>query len=227
MANELYETQSLKLLENSQTELGNALKWLEGRNSEGIESYCFYTAAHINLVAEGYIYLRMGHRNEASKHLIRTAIEAFFRLQAVRSKPELLFRIAYTESEEDKKWARTLRSENAPIVLQEIDKNWDTFVQIYKEKYPQHSVIENGLPLRDAAKCAGMEFYYDSHYRLYCRFTHAAFRATTGSLRVFEPQDNVTMVIFTLSALEALISLGTPSPNIESLKEQLSALNQD
>ena len=92
----------MKLLSDMQAELRDALNELGGRHGDGLlEHYPFYTAAHINRAVEGYVYLRESGRLEASKHLIRTAIEAFIRLQCVRTKPELLFPIAFTEFEED------------------------------------------------------------------------------------------------------------------------------
>jgi hypothetical protein len=54
------------------------------------------------------------------------------------------------------------------------------------DEIPEHPLTEEELSLRRAAECAGIEGYYDSHYRLYCRFTHAAFRASTGDLSEFD-----------------------------------------
>src|SRR5438045_5835162 len=101
------ETRSLELLSDLQGELREALNGLGGKQRDGLyDGYLGYTAGHINRAIEGYIYLRTSQRIDASKHLIRTAIEAVIRLQAVRKKPELLFRIAFSEFNEDKKWVR-------------------------------------------------------------------------------------------------------------------------
>src|SRR6266496_1889736 len=105
ITDDVLEVQSLDLLSDTQTELHHALSAFGGRQCKGLlQDYRFYTASHINLAAEGYIYLRKSKRIDASKHLIRTAIEAVIRLRAVQKKPELLFRIAFTEFEEDKRW---------------------------------------------------------------------------------------------------------------------------
>jgi hypothetical protein len=83
-------------------------------------------------------------------------------------------------------------------------------------------LTQKRLSLRDAAESAGIEGYYDTHYRQYCRFTHAAFRASTGYLSEFEPEDNRTMTLCALTAVEALVALGAPAPNLASLKQRLS-----
>lgn len=62
------------------------------------------SAGHINRAAEGFIFLRRANRVDASKFLIRPAIEAMIRLEAVKRHPELLFRIAYTERNKDHTW---------------------------------------------------------------------------------------------------------------------------
>jgi len=115
MNTETSELASLKLLSDMQAELRDALDELGGRQGDGLlEHYAFYTAAHINRAAEGYVYLRESRRVEASKHLIRTAIEAFIRLQCIRKHPELLFRIAFSEFNEDKKWAGQRKAKILP-----------------------------------------------------------------------------------------------------------------
>jgi uncharacterized protein DUF5677 len=195
---------------------------LGGRQGDGrLEHYAFYTAAHINRAAEGYVYLRESRRVEASKHLIRTAIEAFIRLQCIRKHPELLFRIAFTEFNEDKRWARSAQGEDLANAMQAIEVNWVAFVEAYRTKYPEYSLTEEELSLRRAAEYAGMEGYYDSHYRLYCRFTHAALRASIGDLSAFNAEDNRTMTVCALAAVEALVKLGASAPNLAFLKQRL------
>lgn len=226
MTDEISKEESLRLLSDIQKDLRDALNALGGKHGEGLlEHYFVHNAAHINYVVEGYIYLRESRRIEASKCLIRTAIEAFIRLEAIRKKPELLFKIAFTEFEEDKKWAHTLRSQDSAATKTAIESQWTDFAQGYRTKYPEHTLTEEKLSLKDAAKCAEIESYYDSYYRLYCRFTHAAFRATTGGLGDFESEDNPTMTRCAFAALEALVSIGASAPNLAALKERLTRIN--
>jgi hypothetical protein len=221
------ETRWLQLLVDMQAELRDGLNGLGGKQREGLhDGYLGYTAAHINRAAEGYIYLRQSGRVEASKLLVRTGIEAVIRLQAVRKKPELLFGIAFTEFNEDRKWVRLTGGCDVSEALSAIDIHWNEFKQAYHAKYPEHALTEEDLSLRGAAKCAGIERYYDSHYRLYCRYTHAAFRATTGNLNEFDREDTRTMTLCAFSALNALSSIGAPTPRLESLTDQLSSLQK-
>ncbi len=222
MNRETSELAALKLLSDMQAELRDALHGLGGMHADGLlEHYPFYTAAHINRAVEAYVYLRESGRVEASKHLIRTAIEAMIRLQCIRRQPELLFRIAFTECNEDKKWVRSVKGADVANAILAIDAEWTAFVQAYQTKYPEHPLTQEELSLRRAAECAGIEGYYDTHYRLYCRFTHAAFRATIGGLSEFEPEDNRTMTLCALAAVEA-VALGASAPNLTSLKQRLS-----
>jgi Family of unknown function (DUF5677) len=223
MNSEPSELASLRLLSDMQAELRDALNALRGMHSDGLlQHYPFYTAAHINRAVEGYVYLRESGRVEASKQLIRTAIEAMILLQCIRKQPDLLFRIAFTEFHEDKKWVRSLQRPDVADAIQAIDAQWKDFVGAYQMKYPEHPLIEEELSLRRAAEYTGIERYYESHYRLYCRFTHGAFRSSTSYLSEFEPEDNRTMTLCALAAVETLVALGAPAPDLESLKQRLS-----
>lgn len=217
------EFTSLKLLEDLQAELRHALDGIGGRESNGAQqNYIVRTSGYINRAIEGYIYLRQSGRFDASRLLIRTALEGMIRVQAVRNKPELIFRIGFTEFSEDKKWARALNRADVAIVLKAIDDQWHEFERAYHTEYPEHPLIEQTLSLWQAAESAGIEAYYESHYRLYCRFTHAALGASTGHLRDFECEDNHTMASCALAAVDALASFGAPAPNLPTLMEQLS-----
>ena len=92
------EEMALELADDLQNELANALNSLAGRQSRGVhDNYYVRIAAHVNAAAEGFVFLRREHRVNATKLLVRPVIEAVLRLEAVRRKPELLFRIAFTE----------------------------------------------------------------------------------------------------------------------------------
>lgn len=225
MHGDIPELESLKLLSEMQAELRDALDDLGDKRADGLfERYLFYMAAHINRAVEGYVYLRQSRRIEASKHLVRTAIEAMIRVQCVRRDPVLLFRIAFSEFDEDKKWARSAKGSDQANALRAIESEWETFVKCYKKKYPQHALTEEPLSLWEAAKQAGLQDYYDTHYRLYCRFTHAALRASIGDLNSFDPVDDRTMIVSALAAVEALASLGAAAPNLVGLRNRFSLM---
>jgi hypothetical protein len=221
-----FEAKSLQLLVDVQAELAAALKSIEGKPSEGLVSgYCYYASQHVSCAADGYIFLRKGGKVEASKHLVRTAIEAMMRIGAVATKPDLVFRIAYSEYLEEKKWAAPIPGPEGDAATKALADNWAGFVLAYKVKYSAHPLNENKLPLRDAAAIAGMGSFYDTHYRLYCKITHAAFRGMTGNLKAFEVEDNRTMTLCALVCVEALVGLGAQAPNLVSIRTRLSDID--
>ena len=79
-----------------QTELRSALNPLGGRQAEGLLAfYSGWAVSHINRSADGYSDFRKAHKIDASKHLVRSAIESVIRLRALHNTPELLSRIAF------------------------------------------------------------------------------------------------------------------------------------
>ena len=218
------ELTSLQLLRDMQAELRDALNVLGGRQADGLlQRYPFYSAAFINRAVEGYIYLRESGRFDASKLLVRPALEAFIRVQAIRKTPELMFRIVFTEFQEDKKCVRLSNRPDIINKLQIIERRWQKFRQAYQSQYPKHSLTEEKLDLWSAAKSVGLDGYYNSHYRFYCHFTHATFRASTGDLNDFEVEDNRTMTRCAFAAVDSLNFVGAPAPNLPELKRRLSS----
>jgi hypothetical protein len=216
------ETASLHLLRDLQAELSTALNGLGGQKADGlVEQYLFFSVVHIHRAVEGYIFLRESGRIEASKFLVRTALEAIIRVQAVRLKPELLFRIAFTDSEEHKTWMRRLSPPDTGETLQACEDKWKEFRQVYRSKYPDHPLTEEKLNLFDAADSAGLARYYNIYYRLYCRFTHAALSAITGDFNEFETEDNRTMSLCAFAAVAFLASIDAPAPNMLELERRL------
>ena len=169
-------------------------------------------------------FLRQGGRLDASKHLVRNAIEMLILLMAVQKKPELLFRIAFKEHEDKKTQVRCMKYGDVAAAESAINKQWSDFKSAYRTKYPEQALVENALGLRDIAHQADLQPYYDTHYRLYCRFTHAALEATTGSLKEFDGEDNRTMALCALAGIEALSSIGSSTPNLEPLRKRLADL---
>ncbi len=215
-----------QLVCDMQTELRDMLNALGGKQGDGlVEHYQFYTAGHINKALEGYVLLRLNGRVAASKHLIRPVLEGVIRVTAVRKSPDLMFRIAFSEFEETRKWVRPFNEGQGIDGLQEIDRQWSEFESAYVQKYPEHNCIKKKLTLRCAAENAGIDSYYDSHYRLFCLFTHGAFRATTGDLEDFEPEDNRTMALCAFAILDCLVSLGAAPTRMTSFKRRISQLN--
>ena len=221
---------AFELLCDLQNELTKALASLAGKQSRGFQdNFNVYSAGHINRAAEGFIFLTKASRIDASKFLIRPAIEAMFRLEAVRKQPDLLFRIAYTERIEDQKWIRraAVRAQVSYDTAAE-ERRWSKAKKDYARQCPGHRLEEKELRVRDAAKAIGktMEDYYDSHYLMYCKYTHAALRALGGSLNeLADFEDARTMALSVFSALDILATIGGAAPNLESLRERMDELD--
>lgn len=149
-----FEIRSLKLVCEIQEELAAALNSLGGKKHRGLEDqFPFYCASHINRAVEGYVLLRQQFRLDASRLLIRPAIEAAIKILAVRNQPDLLYRIAYSERLEDKKWiGAAARREGVDYVAQEED-GWKEFVKTYSDHFPEHKLMDERLPLRLRCCC--------------------------------------------------------------------------
>ena len=155
------EKLAMTLLSDLQRELRRGLNSL-GRSrklSKGLhDNYLFYSASHINRAVEGFLFLRKGSRIDAAKLAIRSAIEAMLRIRAVQKKPELLYRIAYTERLEIKRWVRpAARRQGKDYDEAANECQWTEFKGMYKEQFPNHRLEDKRLSLVDAAKLAGLE----------------------------------------------------------------------
>ena len=223
---ELIQTRSFAVLVKAQSELRDALNGLGGTTTTGLlDSYRGHIATQINRAAEGFVYLRTGGRVDAAKLLVRPTIEVAFRLQAIHKKPEVLFRIAFSEFEEDKKWlgrAITSAKHDPTAALAQLQKDWDDLKARYQKAHPCQTLKESKLSAYEAAQTAGIEAYYDNYYRFYSQFTHGAFRSSTGDLDDFEHHDARVMAFCTLIALNAVSLIGGPAPNLQSLWDQLT-----
>jgi hypothetical protein len=227
------EAKSLNLLCDMCNGLSRAVNSLGRKVAQGLlDNFNFYSATYVNHAVEGFIFLRQATppRIAASKLLIRPVIEIMFRLEAIQKEPELLYRIAYWESEEDWKWfapaaARSGKDYNYDRAAHE--QRWNDFKAKYAEQFPNHHLVDQTITTGQLAAAAGLASYYDTHYRMYCRYTHAAFRAIGGFLdELADPEDNRTMALCTLTAMRALAPLGAEMPNLNSLSERLRDLHE-
>jgi hypothetical protein len=230
--NEDLEAESLHVLCDMCNELSGAVNSLGGKSGDFFVHFKFRLAKYLNYAAEGFIFLRQGNppRIAPSKLLIRPAIEIMFRLAAVKKRPELLYRIAYSEREENWKWfsktaAKVGKTHGYDRATH--DKIWDDFKTKYAKHFPGHNTVDQSISTYDLAEATGLADYYDSHYRMYSRYTHAAFEAVEGLLDTLAtPEDNRTMALCCLNALETLNPLGANVPNLKSLADRLNSLDK-
>lgn len=224
--------QSFALLCEAQTELQTALASLGGKPSRGFQdNYYNLSAAHINRAAEAFVFLRRAGRTDASKLLIRPTIEAMIKLEAVKKEAPLLFRIAFSERLKDKTWyVRAAKRTNTPYDDLAEQKAWDEAKKSLTVQFHPAPLDERGIDLRALATKIDtvnsvMENYYDSHYLMYCSYTHAALSSLTGlHNELSDPEDSITMVLCVFCALDAIVPLGATAPHLDALRQRRAGL---
>ena len=178
----------------------------------------------INEVIKGYIVLRNSGQIPASKILIRTALETAFRLTAVQKKPELLFRVIYSEMIKDKK----LIAAASDIVQREatisLESQWDEYKRLYAIQHPSYPREEVTISIAEAAREAGLIDSYNTSYRLYCQFSHATFRVMEGSFSSFDLHDTPILCQCGFIAIRNLSLLGAPVPRFDEVMDRYGAL---
>jgi hypothetical protein len=219
------EQRSLTLRCNIQQELANAIDSLGDKQGRGaLDNYYFHSARHVNRAAEGFIFLRKSGWIDASKFLVRPLIETMFRVEAVQKKPELFYRIAYSETiVEDPKWigSAAIRA-GATFDEAAHSKRFEEFKAKLSEQLPTLTLEDKYISVREIAEVAELAGYYDSRYRTYCRYTHGALWAMGDFLTdLTDHEDNFAMGLCTWSAVNALTSIGAKSPNLQSLRQRL------
>src|SRR5437870_5415950 len=144
------ETVWLELVADMQVELASALKSLAGKQHQGLQDvFPTMSAGHINRALDGYVLLRKASRIDASKLLIRPALESAIKILAVKKQPDLLYRIAYSERLEDQKWIGAAARRQGKDYGPQDKKNWDELTEAYSGHFPTHKLIEQKLSLRD------------------------------------------------------------------------------
>ena len=81
--------------------------------------------------------------------------------------------------------------------------------------------MDDRLTIEHVADNAGMKPYYDSHYRIYSRYTHGALHGSTGNIdKATDRADNQIIAVCAFVALENLISLGAQSSERDRLEQR-------
>jgi hypothetical protein len=222
------EEESLKLVEDFVDELSNALNSLGGVKPVMIvDTYRFRSAKHLHRAVAGFAFLRRPRLVESSKFLVRPAIEMAFKLQAVRLHPEMFYRIAHEERRQDRHLLQ-----GQPEMQEASDKNWEKFKAAFAKDYPTAPIPNlclrcDRLSIARVADKAQMKPYYDSHYRIYSRYTHGALQASSGNIDdATNPADNHIIAVCALVALDNLMSFGAKAPNHDGLEQRLLAITR-
>src|SRR4029077_10528632 len=99
------EIVAMTLLSELSPAISVALDSLGGKMTNGVEDlYYLYASRHINIAVDAFMLLRREHRIDGARLLVRPALEAMLRLQAVRAKAHLLYRVLLAEAREADKW---------------------------------------------------------------------------------------------------------------------------
>ena len=223
------EVTSMQLVQDLQCALEKAINFLGGKQKRAIQdSYYFYAAVHMNRIVHGFLFLRQHGYADAAKFLVRPAIESMIRIQAARKQPDLIYRIIYTETLEDDKWtAPVAKRLGQPYTTRRDSQDWDEFKNLCISEFGRENVVDEELRLNTAAKIVGIESYYGTHYRMYCRYTHGGLQAMSGELdSLSDPEDSRTLVLCAFAALEAIASIGADCANLNSLRERMVNLSR-
>jgi len=206
--------------------LSRALDSLEGKQRNGLdEGYKVFCAVQINRSSAGFLCLKKNGLNYPARMLIRPAMEAMIKILAVKQEPSLLYRIARSEHEQDEKWARPF----APLGQNGHDatfnQKWEKFKSDYQKAFPTHSLTDSSIDLRSLAMKAKVDSYYDSHYRLYCQYTHAALRPLVDDLDNFSDEDERTIAATLFVAIEAVHECGGDCEGFDQLRTRFLSHN--
>jgi Family of unknown function (DUF5677) len=172
------EIEFLKLLKVLQPIFVKALNSLGGKKPPNAgSSYLGRIAKTVNRASDGYLLLREAGRMDASKLLIRPALEAVFCGTAALKDNEFPFRKAYSEWKEDKKlFAKDAEGK------QEADEYLRHLQAGFQKHYPAYPIKLQENKIEGIAKMAELSAVYESAYRVYCKYTHSAMRAVSGRL---------------------------------------------
>jgi hypothetical protein len=223
-----FETPSLKLLVEAHAELSNSLDSLGGKYGNGyVDNFKFWSSVYMGHVSQGFIYLRKANGPKESRFLVRPAIELMLKQKAIERRPDLIYRLGLTETRSDRTWLAALAKQVGAAF---DEAAFETQLQNFKDDcaklFPSGDLTDAKLTIEQLANVIdGGPAYYVSHYRTYCKFTHATLRAIIGGLdEVTTDEDNPTMIWCVLCAVETLASIGGLAPNLDRLRESRDAL---
>jgi hypothetical protein len=214
-----------QLVRAIQEALEHALESLTGKPHNGLlDQYNVRSAAFVSRAADSFVILQDFSRPDMAKLLMRPVIEVTFRLEAIRRNPALLYQIAYSEILEDHKWFRFIDEQSGRPYDEARERNeLDELTHTYHEHFPEQSIVKAKLSTFEIARAAQLEPYYNSHYRMYCQYSHASFRAITGDLvEISDQADHRVMSLCGVVALNVLHSMGAETPDLPPLFEHLN-----
>jgi hypothetical protein len=219
------EEKSLTLVDDFVSEISHAQYSLVDKKPNGlVRKYQFWSCNHLHTAARGFALLRRSELVDASKFLIRPAIEMAFRLEAIRKHPDLFYRIAFSEHLREKQLLQVAaeRGQTNSTIARSVEAKWKRFSEAFMAEFPNVPTVDKKLSIECTAEKAGMKSVYDDHYRIYSLYTHGALFANIGYLDdATDPRDNQAIAVCALIPLDTLISLGAESSNRDQLVRRL------
>jgi hypothetical protein len=215
------EIEFLQLVKELQKALASGLDSLGGKTPKNPEArYMGFVAKAVNTAADGYIVLREAYRVNASKLLIRPALEVILAAAAVENERGFLVRKAYAEW---KDWGKML-TDSASIAQHQ--QKWDEFEKRVKAEDPSCPIVLKNFTVQEMSKLAKMEKHYEMSYRIYCKFTHGALDAIGGNLSGFTDDTDTAVMAWCAFQAIGFLQKHTPAkfPEMEELLERVDRL---
>jgi hypothetical protein len=212
------EIELLQLLKELQCILSDAINSLGGQTPKSPEShYVGFSTVSVNTAADGYLVLREAHRVNASKPLIRQALEAIIFGVAVEKQHGILFRKAFSEWQD---WNKMIKDPNAKI---QHKKTWEDFEKKVRKFDAACPIDPRSLTVKEAAEIAKMSEHYEISYRIYCKFTHGALEALAGNLNSITDCDDSRVMIWCAFQAIGLLQRNTPAkfPDLKPLFQKI------
>lgn len=218
-----FEAHFLEFLKELQPIQENALNSLGGKKpSDFNSSYLGRIAVTVNRASDGYLWLRESGRMDASKFLIRPALEAVFCGTAAMMNKDFLFRKAYFEWAEDKRLFATDAAGE-----READAYLERLKQRFQKGAPECSLKCKVIKVKEIAEMAGLSRAYNEYYRIYCRFTHGAMMAVSGNLNQATDSKDTHVIVWCVLMMLNQLKQHTPAsiPDLTPYNEKLLLLN--
>jgi hypothetical protein len=201
------EVELLKLLREVQPILATAIDSLDKDSIPKPEMrFVAWAAVTVNRAADGYLLLRESYRVAASKLLIRPILDAVFAATAVTKTRGFLFRKAFTELLEEKKFHPKNPAAEADFntILEEIKR-------LMTKDDPTYPIEKKRVDIFSTAQAAGMQPHYEVIYRTYCQFTHGAIVAASGELDQMTDDLDTSIVVHYVIMMLELLNKNTPA----------------
>lgn len=184
--------------------------------------YLRHTATGIEQAVDGYILLTQAGKTHAAQLVVRTCLESYFRIQAVWTKPELLFGIALYEHKEDLKFLKCAKVQGHDFVARS-EALWQSLRQSLIEHFKATGIKDHPLDAYGAAEAGGLKSVYEFQYRFFCNFTHASLRSLIGQIANLHSLSDRTILICLIGTLGAVNHIGGKIPDLRDKIDRATA----